>query len=286
MRRLSLDPESEADVVGFEGLRVTVGSVDGVSPAAWRVVGGWMVRGWAEGGTVESSSRPTNDVDLALFPGRGRHATSLVPRRLAEAGLRPDEEPFRLRRDDGVLVDLLVPPGGSRGEPPKIGKQILFRADGAAFAFELPPEAVRVRLERRTIEFQIPRLAAALVHKTIVLASMRPRYLVDAADVARLLAVTRREPQEAVEDFGVHRRRSDVRRALEALADLFGDENARGARWVEQEHGTRVAVTSVDDAGWLRSQIGLPPSTQAQRRTDQHLGARRDRLGRMRRTPG
>jgi hypothetical protein len=256
MRQLSLDPESEADIVGFESLRVAIQAVDGVPPAAWRVVGGWMVRGWTEGGTVEVSMRPTIDVDLALFPGRGRRATSQVPDRLAEAGLLPDAEPFRLRRDDGVLVDLLVPPGGSRGEPPKLGKQVLFRAEGAAFAFELPPELVRVGLKRRRVEFQVPRLAAALVHKTIVLAGMRPRYLDDASDVARLLAVVRREPEEAAEDLRAHRRRSDVRKALAAIAALFGEEEARGARWVEQELGSRVAITSVDDARWLASETG------------------------------
>jgi len=256
MRRLSLDPESEADFVGFESLRVAARAVDGMPEGAWRVVGGWMVRGWAEGGAVEVSMRPTIDVDLTLFPGRGRRAAELVPGRLADAGLRPHEEPFRLRRDDGVLVDLLVPPGGSRGEPPRVGKQALFRAEGTAFAFEVPPEPVRVRLERKRVDFQIPRLAAAIVQKTIVLAGMRPRYLDDASDVARLLAVARREPEEAVADLRQYRRRKDVRKAMAAITSLFGEEEARGARWVEQELGTRVAITAVDDARWLVSEMG------------------------------
>jgi hypothetical protein len=256
MRQLFLDAESDADVVGFESLQVAVRAVDGVPADAWRIVGGWMVRGWTEGGSASTGSRPTIDVDLTLFPGRGRRATELVPDRLAEAGLHADEEPFRLRRDDGVLIDLLVPPGGSRGEPPKLGKQILFRADGSAFAFELPPEPVRVGIRRRRLEYQIPRLGAALVHKTIVLAGMRPRYLDDASDVARLLAVARREPEQAIEDLRQHRRRRDVRRALGALSALFNEEDARGARWVEQELGTRVALISVEDARWLASEVG------------------------------
>jgi hypothetical protein len=85
---------------------------------------------------------------------------------------------------------------------------------------------------------------------------MRPRYLDDASDVARLLAVVRREPEEAAKDLRAHRRRSDVRKALAAIAALFGEEEARGATWVEQELGSRVAVTSVDDARWLASEIG------------------------------
>ena len=254
MRRLTLDPESEADVVGFEGMRVARQALEGVPPTAWRVVGGWMVRAWVEGGPTKGTARPTIDVDLALFPGRGRPAIARVPERLADANLLPHEEPFRLRRSDGVLIDLLVPPGGSRADPPRIGKQLLFLAEGAAFAFELPPEKVDARLGRRKTELLVPRLAAALVHKTLVLVAMRPRYLVDASDVALLLAVLRRESEDAIEDLRRHRRRSDVRKALAALGGLFGDEAARGAIWVELELGTRAAVTSVDDARWLLSQ--------------------------------
>lgn len=253
MRRLILDPESEADVIGLEGLSVAVRALEGVPAAAWRVVGGWMVRAWVEGGGADEPVRPTTDVDLMLFPGRGRPAIEKVPERLAAQGLRPHEEPFRLRREDGVLVDLLVPPGGSRADPPRIGGQAMFRAEGAAFGFELPPERVTARLRRRRVEFQVPRLAPALVHKALVLAAMRPRYLVDASDVARLLRTVRREPDGALEDLAGNRRRSDVRMALTAVAGLFAEETARGARWVEEELGTRAAVTSVDDARWLAS---------------------------------
>jgi hypothetical protein len=255
MRRIVLDPASEADIMGFESLGVAVGALEGVPVAAWRVVGGWMVRAWAEGGSPSEPARPTVDVDLALFPGRGQPGIEKVPERLGADGLRPDEEPFRLRRSDGVLVDLLAPPGASRADPPRMGRQVLFLADGAAFGFAIPQEPVVARLGRKRVGFQVPRLAPALVHKTLVLASMRPRYLVDASDVARLLQTVRREPAEALPDLDAHRRRSDVRKALAALAGLFGDEQARGARWVEQELGTVAAVTSVDDARWLRSEM-------------------------------
>lgn len=255
MRTLVLDRESQADVVGFESLRVAVKAVEDLPAAGWRVVGGWMVRAWVEGGAASELARPTIDVDLTLFPIRGRPAIERVPDRLLEEGLRPHEEPFRLRREDGIRLDLLVPPGASRGDPPRIGRQVLFRAEGTAFGFALPPEPVTARLKRRKVEFQVPRLGAALVHKTLVLAAMRPRYLDDASDVARLLHTVRHEPGDAIPDLVEHRRRSDARKALRALSGLFGDEEARGARWVEQELGTRAAVTAVDDARWLRSEM-------------------------------
>jgi hypothetical protein len=256
MRRIVLDPASEADRTGFESLAVVAAALEGVPDAAWRVAGGWMVRAWAEGGAPNEPARTTTDVDLALFPSRGRPAIDQVPGRLAADGLRPDEEPFRLRRPDGVLVDLLAPPGASRADPPRIGRQTLFLAEGAAFGFALPPEPVEARLGRRRIDFQVARLAAALVHKTIALAAARPRYLVDASDVARLLRVVRRDPSEALFDLQAHRRRSDVGRALTALGNVFGDEEARGAVWVEQELGTNAALIAVDDARWLSSTLG------------------------------
>jgi hypothetical protein len=214
-----------------------------------------MVRAWVEGGAGGEPARPTIDVDLTLLPGRGRPAIERVPERLLAQGLRPHQEPFRLRREDGVLIDLLVPPGASRADPPRIGRQVLFRAEGAAFGFELRPEPVVARLRSRKVEFQVPRLAPALVHKTLVLAAMRPRYLDDASDVAHLLRAVRREPEEAIPDLVGHRRRTDVRKALAALSGLFGDEDARGASWVEQELGTTAAVTAVDDARRLLSEM-------------------------------
>ena len=70
------------------------------------------------------------------------------------SGLTAYEEPFRLRGEGGVLVDLLVPPGATRADPPRIGDQIMFAslipdliAAGATLTVECDQRLVPV-LER------------------------------------------------------------------------------------------------------------------------------------------
>jgi hypothetical protein len=151
---------------------------------------------------------------------------------------------------------LVVPPGSSRSEPARLGKQVVFVAPGSRFAFELPPEPVRVELKPAgRLEFLTPRLAAALVLKLTVLAARRQRHRDDARDVAALLAAVRPEPADAVGDLQSHRRRKDVGSALACLAQMFGTERDPGCVWVEQESGTRVALTAVQDANWLLRQL-------------------------------
>jgi hypothetical protein len=252
---VELDPDSPADDAGFRGLTLVVDAVASLPDAAWRVVGGWMVRAWVQGSDA-GVQRPTIDVDLAILASRGEGWAAKVPERLEAAGLRPTEEPFRLRGPNGILVDLLVPPGASRREPPQLGKQIVFEARGSRFSFELPPEHVSVSMGSDRVGFPTPRLAAALVLKAVVLGIARPgRAHVDAIDVAQLLAVVRREPAEVVEDLRAHARRSDVRDAQRHLEKLFSGEGDPGAILVARETDARTALSAVAVARWLLEQL-------------------------------
>jgi len=89
MRELILDSGGEGDRAGFAALFIAVGVVKDLPAAAWRVVGGWMVRAWTAGGGQGGASRPTVDVDLELLPQRAANLAGLVPSRLSAAGLKP-----------------------------------------------------------------------------------------------------------------------------------------------------------------------------------------------------
>jgi len=253
-RVIVLDDGSPADVVGFRALGVVIDSLMDVPDAAWRVVGGWMVRAWVEGSAV-GAARPTVDVDVALLASRGGGKVEEVPQRLRDAGLLPTDEPFRLRGPDDLLVDLLVPPGASRADPPRLGTHIVFEARGSRFGFEMPPEPVSVRLDDDRLGFPTVRLAAALVLKAVVLGVARPgRTEVDAVDVARLLSVVRDGPAEAISDLRSHSRRRDVREGLQRLATFFGSGEDPGAVLVARETDDATALTAVADARWLLGQ--------------------------------
>lgn len=256
-RVLRLDPESPAEAAGFRALQVVADAVRGLPDDAWRIVGGWMVRAWgAEGPAL----RPTVDVDLELRPTKAVRLARRVPERLRAAGLRPHTEPFRFVAEGGILIDLLIAPGGSRHDPPRLGDQMVFEAEGSRLAFELAPERVRVMRGGEGVHILVPRLAGALALKTVVLAQSRPlRVRIDAQDVAILLEVARGEPEPLVADLRAHARMSDVRRMRRGLLDLFAGEGSRGTRWVAQELGERAALTAVVNARWVLAELGKRP---------------------------
>lgn len=255
-RVLALDPGAPADVVGFRSLRTALSVVDDLPPEAWRIVGGWMVRAWVETTDAGSFDRQTIDADLELMPARAVHRARKVPDRLRKAGLEPFEEPFRFKGEDGTRVDLLVVHGSSRRDPPRLGDQIVFEVEGSRLAFQLPPEPVTVRLASDECTIQIPRLAAALTIKVILLGSGRPlRARDDARDVASLLRAVRREPEPMLSDLRAHKGMSDVKRTRRLLGEVLRDEDARATEWISQELGPRSALTAVADARWLLSQL-------------------------------
>jgi len=214
-----------------------------------------MVRAWAEGGPSSTITRPTVDVDLALLSMRSGGKAVLIPERLRRAGLTSGEEPFRLQGEGGVLIDLLIPPGASRANPPRLGRQIMFEAAGSRFAFELLPEKVEVTLGEQRLEFLTPRLAGALVLKAVVMGRVRRRVRDDAVDVARLLACARTEPDVLSTDLRGAARRGDVREGLRVIGHLFAEESSKGARLVAQQAGPLVAIEAVSDARWLLSRL-------------------------------
>lgn len=256
MRVLSLDPEAPADEAGFRSLSAAVSAVNDLPPEAWRIVGGWMVRGWAELSGSEVFARQTIDADLELLPNKAVERSRRVPQRLRDAGLAPADEPFRFRGEDGARVDLLVAPGSSRHDPPRLGGQEVFEVEGSRLAFTLPPERVVVRRGAEKCTIQIPRLAAALVIKAILVAKgRRLRVRDDAQDVAALLRAVRNEPEPVVSDLIANARGSEVKRARRALKQILSDERARAAEWISQELGSRASLTAIADARWLADQL-------------------------------
>jgi hypothetical protein len=170
--------------------------------------------------------------------------------------LAPSGEPFRFEGKGGLRVDLLIAPGGSRDDPPRLGQQQVLEVPGSRLAFALPPERITVRLQDE-VEILVPGLAGALVLKTVLLEKGRPiRVRDDARDVAALLRIARRESKALLRELRKHKRWSDVRATRRALGDLFGEEKSRGTQWVAQEKGTRAALTAVADAHWLLDELG------------------------------
>lgn len=237
-RVLVLDPTSPADEIGFLALGEAVKAVRGVP--AWLILGGWMVRAWVGSSRSDARIRPTVDVDLGLLSVRAPEKVKAVPGRLIASGFRSQDEPFRLMRADGTRVDLLIPPGASRRDPPRIGRQEVFEAPGTRFAFELPATPVTVKLGGEELTIQVPCLAGAIVAKAVALGHRRPaRARVDALDVAALLAVWEQEPEPTRSRLAKGRRRTDVKRGLASLARNFESPEAAGAMWVEQELDSR-----------------------------------------------
>lgn len=250
MRDVTLDPISSADAAGFEALQAAISAVaDFVD--GWLIVGGWMVRLWVKSGAQDLPERLTVDVDLALLRSWQERVVE-IPDRLRAAAFYPEEEPFRFVRRDGARVDLLVPPGATRSEPPRIGNVEVFTADGIRFAFELPAERFNVRLGSQMVPVKTAALAGALVAKAVTLGLRRARGAqVDAVDVASLLAVVEAEPRPAIEQLAEHRKRSDVKKGMRVLRRDFARLESSGASWVARASSHREALRAVARAEWL-----------------------------------
>lgn len=254
MKEVSLNAASDADAIGFKALQATVSAV-GRLVNGWLIVGGWMVRLWVRSVPDSLDERLTVDVDLALLRSREERVVD-VPDKLRAAAFLPQEEPFRFVRKDGARIDLLVPPGASRSEPPRIGKQEVFEAAGLRFSFELPAEKFTVRLRSQTVTVKTPALAGALVAKAVALGLRRPRGAqADAVDVGSLLAVVEAEPSPAIEHLAEHRRRSDVREAVRVIRRDFRSLDSSGASWVNRAKSQREALRAVSRAQWLLDAI-------------------------------
>lgn len=245
-RILDLDPAQPADVNGFQTMQSLVIALEGADSRGWRVMGGWMVRAYSAGGSL--APRPTTDVDLSLFPSRVGPRGKLISDRLGAAGFRAGEEPFKLFLDDQE-IDLLVPPGGSRSG--RIGRQAVFEADGTAFAFELGPEPLDVRLGDAKLKIQTARLAAALVAKAVLFGMARPKSRADAVDVGLLLSAVARSGGETHEELRAHRKRSDVRSALRVLEESFVEADGRGILAIRDQRSLEEALTAAANARGL-----------------------------------
>jgi hypothetical protein len=143
-----------------------------------------------------------------------------------------------------VIVDLAIPPGTSRAQPPRLEQGLpSIEAPGLAYAVLRGPSTVIASFldgeQCSRFELALPRLDAAFVLKAALCASglrHRPdRRVSDTVD-AVLLAAACLEDEDCVEALRLHRRRSDVRKARRWFEDGFRTPTSIGARRVERHY--------------------------------------------------
>lgn len=239
------------------------------------LIGGLATAAWVETGAIGLPPRPTHDVDL----GVDRRTLGLTARTrklqplLAQHDFRrlPGDEPFRFSRETEAgrfLLDLLLPRGASRHDPPLIEPGLdSLEAPGLAYAIERGPAHVDVTFVdgREHAAFRLPIVTrdAAFVMKAALAASgvrTRPdRRITDTTDAVMLAAACARDGA-SVEALRAHRRRSEVRRAVGWLASAFADERAAAPRRVQRYFDEQLqlpegAAWAVRAAARLRSEL-------------------------------
>jgi hypothetical protein len=222
--------------------------LDELEPAVL-VVGGLMGRLWLHAVPIEIPARPTADIDLGIDRRRLQLAAEsrVVGPLLDRLGFKGGYagEPFRYAKTiDGVgeiLLDIVVPPGTSRENPPLVERGLeTVAAPGLAYAVLRRPVTVNVSFvdDGRHADFRlpIPTVDAALVLKAALVESgvrRRPdRVRSDSVDAIALAAACVKRP-DALHALHDHRRRSDVRKSVRWLADAFRSPTAIGSRRVE-----------------------------------------------------
>jgi hypothetical protein len=230
------------------GLREIGPILDELDPAVL-VIGGLMGRIWLHAVPIDMPTRPTADIDLGIdrrrlqLAANSRVVGPLLDRLGFEGGYAG--EPFRYSKVvDGigdVLLDIVVPPGASRRQPPLVERGLeSIAAPGLAYAVLRGPVPASVSFvdDGQSFDFQlpIPNLDAALVLKAALVESgvrTRPdRVRSDSVDAIMLAAACLKRP-DALRALGEHRRRSDVRKSISWLANAFRSATAVGSRRVE-----------------------------------------------------
>jgi hypothetical protein len=227
------------------------------------VIGGLATAAWLHSSEVDLPIRPTRDVDLGISRGALRLTSTTQTLRplLAEHGFqnRTGGESFRFVRqtDAGAfLLDLLLPKGASRDQPPLIEAGLdSIEAPGLAYAIARGPAhlALTLRDGDRAHAFDLPiaTLDAMLVMKATLVADgarlKRDRRIIDTTDAVMLAAACTNDV-ESLRALQANRRRSEVRRAIAWLSDAFTDERSAAARRIEQ-HFTHE-LGRVGGAGW------------------------------------
>lgn len=248
MRIAPIGVTGPADRLLVAGLREIGPILEELAPAVL-VVGGLMGRLWLHAVPIDMPVRPTADIDLGIDRRRlqlaadSRVVGPLLDRLDFKGGYAG--EPFRYSKlVDGVgevLLDIVVPPGASRQQPPLVERGLeSVAAPGLAYAVLRGSIAAHASFvdAGRSFDFQlpIPTLDAALVLKAALVESgvrTRPdRVRSDSVDAVMLAAACLRRP-DALRALRDHRRRSDVRKSVRWLAHAFRSPTAVGSRRVE-----------------------------------------------------
>lgn len=214
------------------------------------IVGGLMARVWLNLRPVEEiPPRATADVDLGIDRQglRLTSASELVKPMLEDLDYRPvaGDDGFRFRKTfaagEALLVDLFIPKGQSRAEPPLLEKNVeTLAAPGLVYAVARGPYFVEVEFvdaDRHTVvELPLPTLDAAFVLKAALAASgvrvRRDRRQRDRVDSVMLAAACLQDPT-----------------AVAALRDADNKEAAVALRWLRDEldHAEAVVPRTVGE---------------------------------------
>lgn len=239
------------------------------------LIGGLMTRSWLLMRDIGLPPRATADIDLGLnrqglrLSDRSRRIASL----LSHHGYDPrgGEEAFRfVKHFDGqpLYVDLLVPKGASRHEPPLLERDMsTVAAPGLAYAFTRGvhfASAIFVDdAASRTMELPLPTLDAAFVLKAALVSSgvrKRPdRQRRDRVDAVMLAAACAHDPAAiaALRAPG-NREAEQALRWLATAVDSPGSAVARAvAEHLEREHAVpNGGDWAVDVSRAIRSEVG------------------------------
>lgn len=269
MPRLVLSVDRPVERVLLAGLPHLLPVVEELAGGVM-LIGGLATTAWLASSPLELPLRATRDVDLGIdrvalgLTGGARRIVPLLERH--DFSRRVGDESFRFRRTTGAgdfLVDLLLPRGASRAQPPVIEVGLdSVAAPGLAYAIIRGPERLYLRLSEagRLHRFELPiaSLDAMLVMKaTLVAEGARTeldRRVVDTADAVMLAAAVSRDAA-SLRALATNRARSEPRRALRWWRERFADERSAEARRVEshfeREHrgpgGATWAVAAVGE---------------------------------------
>ena len=222
------------------------------------LIGGLATAAWAHASPAVLPVRATRDVDL----GVDRRALGLTSasRRIQplleqhDFHRRPGDEGFRYRRETEAgefLLDLLLPKGASRSDPPIIEPGLdSVAAPGLAYAITRGAAQLDLTLvtERGSHRFELPiaTLDAMLVMKAGLLAegtrNHPERRITDTVDAVVLAAACAHDPA-TLRELANAPKRGEAARALNWLRSSFPTADAQAPRRVERhiagEHGHR-----------------------------------------------
>ncbi|HEX3608683.1 MAG TPA: hypothetical protein VHU14_03285 [Solirubrobacterales bacterium] len=247
MPTLKIDVSGPADHLLFEGLPHLQPVIDELGDGAL-LIGGLAATAWIGASEIGLPMRVTRDVDIGI-DRRGLHLTAetrkVVPL-LREQGFESlgGKRQFRFVKKTPAgefLVDLLVAPGASREEPPRLEADLqTLSAPGLAYAILRRPVPLSLELacdgETRQFELPIISLDSAFVMKAVLTAERRlqpDRRIADTSDAVMLAAACATD-EAHIAPLREHSRRKDVRTAVRWISGSFSNRRTAAARRVER----------------------------------------------------